>query len=60
MAETYQEVPLMEAARTQRLNREQMLRRALQQGSAIQRDGRWFIQQSVAKSKDTTTDGKAA
>jgi hypothetical protein len=36
-------VPLMQAAAEQKLNREQMLRRALQAGSAVQRAGKWFV-----------------
>jgi hypothetical protein len=37
------EVPLMTAALKRRLNREQMLRRALQEGTAVQRAGRWYV-----------------
>lgn len=55
-------LPLMVVAASRRLTREQLLRRALRDGTAVQREGRWYVATSVPSSKPTarTTGGVIA
>jgi hypothetical protein len=48
-------ITLIQAAAQRRLTREQALRRALRDGSAVQIDGKWFVREVA----DVTTNGVA-
>lgn len=48
--------PLAEAALSHQLNREQMLRRAMQEGTAVLDGGRWYVR-SVAEHDRNKTEG---
>lgn len=62
MARTVQEhvTPIMLAAQARRMTREQMLRAALKDGTAVQRDGRWFVVESDNKPSPRAPTGIGA